>query len=211
VTPVNRLHFFAAALFVALTANQARAALILTFQGQTYQNSSLAGASIASGTAFTVEVGFPDTYSTLNSGVPYFSVDSIQVEVDGTPYTPIFGPDDYQVVLSDPSTFAGGFIVGFGPSGLSSGFAPAYTAATTPGWSALAPTPTQFAYYLGTWFPPLLQFNTSAGALDLDFDKNQVGSFTAVITGDTATPEPSAVLLGLTGLAGLVLARRLRR
>jgi len=211
VTPVNRLHFFAAALFVALTANQARAALILTFQGQTYQNSSLAGTPIASGTAFTVEVGFPDTYSTLNSGIPYFSVDTIQVEVDGTPYTPIFGPDDYQVAISDPIIFPGGFIAAFGPSGLPSGFGLAYTAATTPGWSALAPTPTQFADYLGTWFPPLLQFNTSAGALILDFNNNDIGSFTTEITGDTSTPEPSAVLLGLTGLAGIVVARRRRR
>jgi MYXO-CTERM domain-containing protein len=206
---MSRPLFFAFAVLFAFTASQARAGLILTYEGQTYQNSSLAGNPIPNGTDFRVDVAFPDTYSTLYQGVTEFSVDSIQVEVGGTPYAPIFGPTDYGVALADTAHW-GFFAAVFGPSGFSSGFSPAYQTATTAGWSELAPTPTQFDGYFGTWFAPSLSFDTAAGALVLDFNRNQIGSVTTQITGDAAVPEPSALLFGLTGFGAIVLARRRR-
>jgi hypothetical protein len=201
---VKRLPFFAAALFVAFAARPARAGMILSYQGETAENSSLAGTPIASGTSFTVMVGFSNAYSRLLSGIPYYSVDSIQVEVGGMPYTPTFGPNDYEIALSDTDI---SFLVmaAFGPYGMGSGFTPAYEAASTPGWSALAPTPTQFTGYLGSWFQPLLTMDTPVGALTLDY--TTVVSDITTTEAPSETPEPSALLLGMTGLACIGLAR----
>lgn len=203
---MKRLLLIAAAVFCALTATPAKAGLILTYVGQTGANSSIAGTPIASGTLFTVRAEFPAIYSSLGDGVPFYSVDSIFVETGGTSYTAIFAPGAYEIALAD-TAISFMLTASLMPASREGGFTPAYDSVTTPGWSPLAPSATRFVDLIGSWGPPLLALDTAQGALNLDYV-----TVAAEISesGSSETPEPATLLLGLTGLAGIAIARRRR-
>jgi hypothetical protein len=194
----------ASVFFVVLAASQAQADLTLDYRGVTDGNSSLAGNPIAPGTNFEVRVGFPSTpFSIPGTGEGLFAPTSVQVEVGGTTYLPILSPG-YEVILVDNTGGFGLFIPGFRALGTSA-FVPGYTATTTPGWSATAPTPTKFSGYLGS-LERMLAFSTAAGSLIVDY--NPAVGVTAAIS---AVPEPSTFAVALAGsiaALGLILRRR---
>jgi hypothetical protein len=182
----------------------AGAILLLEYQGVTGTNSSIAGVSIAEGTSFDLQFLFPDTYiESPGPGNGNYLPISITANVAGTSYTV---DSQVEIILIDPEGslfgYYGPYLQAGSPGG--GGFAPYYSGTTTPGWSATAPTPTEFSGYLHS-LNNSISLSTNDGLLVLDYDR--FDGVTTRISEVVPVPEPSSVLLYVLGLFCTVRSR----
>ena len=194
--------------------------LYLNYEGTTDGGSSLGGTSISSGTSFDLQATFTSTLTASMTGIGQYTPTAIQVEVGGTTYTVTDSAADYIIYLVDPSN---GFIwTNVDSSGIyqadlvapdNSEFGPSYSAATTGGWSATAPTATGFTGYLAAANDgSSIDIGILGGeTLTLDY-----GSLTTTISDDSQFPVPEGgaalMYLLLAGFAcfGTMLLNRNR-
>lgn len=199
-------------LFATFAVNQARADLVLNFDGVTAAGSSLAGNPISPGTSFEVQATFPNTPVGTVTGEGLYVPTSITAVVGGTSYS-VSTLSNFYVQLIDPA-YGHGFQYISILENATQAFEPEYTTAT-PALDATAATPTVFSGYYGSdtsGGSTSLTMSTAAGDLTLVY--NAVAGVSSSITNSTtAVPEPSslhlAVLGGLAGV-GIALIRRRR-